>query len=48
MRFTERRSTVVGTCRINDINPFHFLVDMIGASFSDKHTVPDLLSYLQN
>lgn len=48
MRFTERLSTVVGTCRINGINPFHFLVDMVDASFSGKHTVPDLLSYLRN
>ena len=27
MRFTERLSTVIGTCRINGINPFHFLVN---------------------
>ena len=42
MRFTERLSTVIGTCRINDINPFHFLVKMIGAGFAGKHTSHNL------
>jgi hypothetical protein len=37
MRFTERLSTVIGTCRINGINPFHFLVEMITASFAEEH-----------
>ena len=42
MRFTERLSTVIGSCRINGINPFHFLVKMIGASFAEKHASPNL------
>jgi hypothetical protein len=37
MRFTERLSTVIGTCRINGINPFHFLVEMITAGFAEEH-----------
>jgi transposase len=37
MRFTERLSTVIGTCRINGINPFHFLVEMITAGFTEEH-----------
>lgn len=48
MRFTERLSTVVGTCRINGINPFKFLVDMVGASFSRKLTFPTLPPVLPN
>ena len=48
MRFTERLSTVVGTCRINGINPFKFLVDMVGASFSSKLTLPTLPPVLPN
>ena len=34
MRFTERLSTVIGTCRINSLDPFHFLVKMIGTNFT--------------
>jgi transposase len=48
MRFTERLSTVIGTCRINGINPFHFIVDMVSASFSGKHTIPTLPLILPN
>jgi len=48
MRFTERLSTVVGTCRINGVNPFKFLVDMVGASFSVKHSIPTLPIGLPN
>jgi len=46
MRFTERLSSVVGTCRINGINPFKFMVDMVAASFSSKiapTTLPPVL-----
>jgi transposase len=42
LRFTERLSTVVGTCRINGINPFNFLVELVGNRFSGKHAVPTL------
>lgn len=42
LRFTERLSTVVGTCRINGINPFNFLVEVVGNRFSGKQTVPNL------
>ena len=48
MRFTERLSTVVGTCRINDINPFIFLVDMVAASFSSNLAPPTLPPVLPN
>lgn len=48
MRFTERLSTVIGTCRINGINPFHFIVNMVNASFSGKHTLPTLPLVLPN
>jgi transposase len=40
LRFTERLLTVVGTCRINGINPFNFLVEVVGNKFSGKYTVP--------
>ena len=42
LRFTERLSTVVGTCRINGINPFHFLLEVVDNRFSGKQTVPTL------
>ncbi len=42
LRFTERLSTVVGTCRINGINPFHFLTQIITAGFSDKNPASKL------
>jgi transposase len=48
MRFTERLSTVVGTCRINGINPFIFLVDMVAASFSSNLAPPTLPPVLPN
>ena len=48
MRFTERLSTVVGTCRINGVNPFKFLVDMVAASFSSKLALPTLQLVLPN
>ncbi len=42
MRFTERLARIVDTCRIDGINPFHLLIDMVDASFSGKHSIPDL------
>jgi len=45
-RFTERLSSIIGTCRINGINPFHFLVEVVGSRFSDKHTITNLPLHL--
>lgn len=35
-RFTERMLSVIGTCRMQRVNPFEFLSDLMTASFSGK------------
>ena len=45
-RFTERMMSIIGTCRINSINPFNFLVEVVSTRFIDKHTVTTLPLHL--
>jgi hypothetical protein len=42
MRFIERLSTVICTCRVNGINMFNFLVEMISVGFAEKHNISNL------
>ena len=41
-RFTERMLSIVGTCRLHGVNPYHFLTKVIHTSFSGKCSLPDL------
>jgi transposase len=46
-RFTERLLSVVGTCRLHGVNPYHFLTKVVRASFSGQHALPALSRLLQ-
>jgi transposase len=46
-RFTERLLSVIGTCRMHGVNPFHFLTEVVSAAFSCKRSLPDLPHLLQ-
>jgi transposase len=47
LRFTERMLSIVGTCRMHGVNPYHFLTKVINASFSGEGSLPDLSRLLQ-
>jgi transposase len=47
LRFTERLLSIVGTCRLHGVNPYHFLTKVVYASFSGKDSLPDLSRLLQ-
>jgi transposase len=47
LRFTERMLSIVGTCRLHGVNPYHFLTKVICASLSGKDSLPDLSRLLQ-
>jgi len=47
-RFAESLLSVTATCKLHGVNAFHFLTAVVRASFSTKHSLPELPLALPN